>query len=183
MNRQNFQPAPCLPNKYKFDLRKNCILENMKYLPLLFCLCLATLSSCKISSPAYRRVENFRFEREGTIGFTVAADAVFYNPNRVRFSVEGVSAKTLLNDKQVAEIGEPLPIKIKGRQEFKIPLKLSFKGDGDFLNTIGTFLNIVKNREVTLSLQGNVKVKAYCIFKRELPFSYTKQVPLSLLKP
>ncbi len=155
----------------------------MRYLHFLFLMIvIATMTSCKISSPAYRRVENFRFERDGTIGFTVVADAVFYNPNRLRFSVEGVSAKTLLNDKQVAEIGEPLPIKIRGKSEFKIPLKLSFKGDGNFMSTVGAFLTMVKNKEVTLSLQGNVKVKAYCVFKRELPFSYSKMIPLSILK-
>lgn len=141
-----------------------------------------SFTSCRIESPSYRRVENFRFERDGIVGFTVGADAVFYNPNRLRFTVEGVSAKTLLNDKQVAEIGEPLPIKIRGKSEFKIPLKLSFKGDGNFMSTVGAFLTMVKNKEVTLSLQGNVKVKAYCVFKRELPFSYSKMIPLSILK-
>ena len=157
-------------------------LNIRKSFPFFLVVMVVIFSSCKISSPTYRRVENFRFEREGTIGFTVGADAVFFNPNRVRFSVEGVSAKTLLNDKQVTETGEPLPIKIKGKSEFKIPLKMSFKGDGNLISTISTFLSMVKNQEVTLSIQGNVKVKAYCVFKRELPFSYTKLVPLSILK-
>ncbi len=133
------------------------------------------VSSCKIRQPQFRGVDNYRVERNG-LTFKLGTDVVFFNPNRVRFKLQNLAANVTLNNKTVATIGEQVDINVKGKQEFRIPVSISFKADDNVMDNLGMLLDVVKKREIILGLSGNIKFRAYCFIRKDHPFHYSKSM-------
>lgn len=153
---------------------KNC----MSYRQVFFVLLLFVgVSSCKLSQPEFRRVENYTINRSG-MGFTMGADVVVYNPNRVRFKVQNLAANVTLNEKVISTIGKEVDILVKGKKEFSLPINISFQLDNNMMNNLGSVLDIIKSKSLRLGFTGNVKFKAYGIIKRQWPFNFTKDFNL-----
>jgi len=152
--------------------------QYLHFIPLIF---VVSISSCSIQQPEYRRVENYRLDRDG-LNFSLGTDVVLYNPNRVRFKVQNLAANVTMNNKVVATIGEEVDIKVRGKQEFKVPVKLDFKLDNIIMNNLNSILDVIKGKVVRLGFSGNIKFKAYCVLRRELPFDFSKDVNLGSSK-
>lgn len=147
------------------------------YLHFILLLIVVSVSGCRIQQPEFRRVENYRLDRDG-LNFSLGTDVVLYNPNRVRFKVQNLAANVTMNNKVVATIGEEVDIKVRGKQEFRVPVKLDFKLSNDIISNLNSILDAIKGKGVRLGFSGNIKFKAYCVLRRELPFDFSKDVNL-----
>jgi len=147
------------------------------YLHFILLLIVLTVSGCRIQQPEFRRVENYRLDRDG-LNFSLGTDVLLFNPNRVRFKVQNLAANVTMNNKVVATIGEEVDIKVRGKQEFRVPVKLDFKLSNDIMSNLNSILDVIKGKGVRLGFSGNIKFKAYCVLRRELPFDFSKDVNL-----
>lgn len=147
------------------------------YLHFILLLIVVSVSGCRIQQPEFRRVENYRLDRDG-LNFSLGTDVVLYNPNRVRFKVQNLAANVTMNNKVVATFGEEVDIKVRGKQEFRVPVKLDFKLSNDIMSNLNSILDVIKGKGVRLGFSGNIKFKAYCVLRRELPFDFSKDVNL-----
>ena len=136
------------------------------------------ISSCKISQPEFRRVENYKLNREGA-NFTLGADVVCYNPNRVRFTIQNLAANVFLNNQKVTMLGKEMDLKVKGKSEFSVPLSITLTGNDMLKNVFSNLGNLFKSQSANLLILGNVKFKAYAIIKKELPFRYEKKIDIN----
>lgn len=140
-----------------------------------------SMSSCKIQAPVFKGVENVKFERVGTTGIKFGSEAVFYNPNRVRCKVSDIALDVLMDSKNVATIGEKADIVVKGRTDFRVPMGVMLNPQGTIFENFMKILDIFRDKETTLTLQGNVKVKAYCVTV-PVKIKYEQKVKLTQLK-
>lgn len=147
---------------------------NLKLYSLLVVL-MSSISACKISQPEFRSVENFKLSRDNA-NFAVGGDVVFYNPNRVRFTVQNIVANVFVNEQKIGTIGKEANLKIKGKSEFKLPIAISLNGDDILKNLPGSLEALFKKREINMRVSGNVKFKAYLLLKKEMPFQFQKKL-------
>ena len=142
---------------------------------------LLSASSCKLSAPTFKTVENLKFERIGTRGLKLGADAVFYNPNRLKCSIKDIEVNVLINSKLVGVLGEKDDILIAKRSDFKIPLGISIKPEGSILDDLKTVWGIFTNKEADLSLVGQIKVKVLGI-TFPVPIKHQQKFNLGAIK-
>lgn len=150
-------------------------------IPLMAVLLLLSFSSCKVSQPEFRRVENYQLNRDGA-NFTIGADVVCYNPNRFRFKIQNLNANVFFNDQKMTMLGKEMDLKVKGRSEFSVPLSITFTGNDAFKNLFINLSQIIKKQQMSLLILGNVKFKAYGVIKKEFPFRYEKNLDMNPFK-
>ncbi|HRN94586.1 MAG: LEA type 2 family protein [Chitinophagales bacterium] len=154
--------------------------QSLVYL-LFAAFTIVNLSSCKISQPEFRRVENYKINRDGA-NFAIGADLVCYNPNRIKFKIQNLNANIFLNNQKVATLGKETDLKVNGRSEYSLPITISLTGQELMKNTFGNLGNLFKSDGMNLLINGNVKFKACLVLKKEFPFRYEKKLDLNMLK-
>ena len=155
----------------------------MKYIKLLsstLILALA-LSSCKVYPPVYKRVENFKFQKLNKEGFIVTGDIVMYNPNKVKVKLHEILMNVQINGKHVATAGQLHPVPINTKSEFIVPLNLTVNPDMTLMEGLENIINMIKNREATVTVEGTIVIKALGI-KIPIPIKETEKVDLTKLK-
>jgi hypothetical protein len=85
-------------------------------------LLISALSSCKVYSPVYKRIENFGINKVDRDGFRVSGDIVFYNPNKFKFHLNEVLMNVEIDGKHVATAGQVHELLITKDSEFSVPL-------------------------------------------------------------
>ncbi|MCS6819619.1 MAG: LEA type 2 family protein [Chitinophagales bacterium] len=153
----------------------------IKHNPLVFASLLAIylqLTSCTVSQPEFRRIENYQLKRDG-MDFHLSANVICYNPNRFRFNIQELFAHVYLNDNQVTTIGRDIAIKVKRRSEFTIPFEVKFTAGEALRKTLQSIFQVLKKQEINITVSGTAKFKAIGIVKKEFPFRYEKKVDIN----
>lgn len=155
----------------------------MKHLKLVVTVILisAAISSCRISAPTFKTVDNLRFDKMNGNGIKVGADLVFHNPNAVRVKITDIAADVTVDKRQMGTIGEKSDIIIKRKSDFRVPLGLTIKPDGSLLDNLKTVFGFITDKEIELAIKGTIKLK-WLFVKREIPISYMTKVKASQLK-
>lgn len=153
------------------------------HLPIFFLFVASTifLSSCKLTAPSFKNVENLKFERAGTQGIKLGAEAVFYNPNGLKCTVKDIAVDVIVNDKLVGILGEKADVVVDKKSDFRIPLGISINPDGSILSDIKTIFGIITNKQVELALVGKIKVKVLGV-TFPVPIKHKQQFNLGSVK-
>jgi LEA14-like dessication related protein len=103
------------------------------------------------------------------------ADALFYNPNKIRLKVKGIKLEVFIDGKKTAFIDQKLRSTVKAESEFSIPLEvqLSLKEIGLFNAIAGLF----GGKKHELNYKGYIKVSVKG-FPFKIPVDYSKEVKL-----
>ncbi len=152
--------------------------------PLHFTLYLAIgvlFSSCRLTAPSFKNVENLKFERAGTQGLKLGAEAVFYNPNGLKCTVSDIAVDVIVNDKLVGILGEKADVVVDKKSDFRIPLGITINPDGSIFNDIKTIFGIITNKQVDLALIGKIKVKVLGL-TFPVPIKHKQQFNLGSVK-
>lgn len=124
-----------------------------------------------------RSLENV--ELTAGIGDTpmLKADALFYNPNRIRLKLKGIKLDVFIDGKKTAFIDQKLRSTVKADSEFRIPLEvqLSLKEIGIFDALAGLF----GGKKYELHYNGYIKVAIKGI-PVKIPVDYKKEVKLRI---
>jgi len=155
----------------------------MSWLRYLFfgTLLVFTLSSCKVYPPVYKRIEDFRIEKLDRDGFKVTGNVVLYNPNKMRVKLKDVLMNIELNGKHVATAGQKIPVPIKAQNEFAVPLDLVIKPEMSFTEGIQNIFNIIKTKEMDVTVNGVIVVSAYGV-KLSIPIQQTEKVDITKIR-
>lgn len=141
----------------------------------------SSLSSCRIQAPVFKGVEDIKLERVNGSGIKIGSQAVFYNPNRVRCKIKDIAFDVTLDKKRLATIGEKSDIMVKGRSDFRIPMGATFNPSGTIFENAMAIVDLFRDKESTLAMSGNIKLKAY-FFTIPIPFKFEQKIKLSQLK-
>jgi LEA14-like dessication related protein len=148
---------------------------------VLLALTLLYASSCKVLPPEYKGIQNPKVERIGLTGLKFGAEVTFYNPNRIKCRIQDVAMEVYIDNKQVGTIGEKADVEVKRKSEFIIPVGITLNPQGTIFENLTTIFEIFRDKETTLSLKGNVKVKVLGV-TFPIPVRYVQQVKLSQIK-
>lgn len=142
---------------------------------------IAALSSCKVYAPVYKRIDNFRMVKLDREGFKIYGDIIMYNPNKMGVKLNDMLMNIELNDKHVATAGQKEPVPIKAKSEFAVPLNLTVKPDMTLTEGLTNVINIIKTREMKVTVNGVIVVKAFGV-KLSIPIKQDEKVDLTKLK-
>lgn len=148
----------------------------MRYQKLIWLVILLIAFGCVPEQEVVlRRLDNV--ELTAGIGSEpmLKADALFYNPNKIRLSVKGIKLDVFIDGKKVAFIDQKLRSTVKAESEFSIPLEvqLSLREIGLFNAIAGLF----GGKKHDLQYKGHIKVSVKG-FPVKIPVDYSKEVKL-----
>ena len=72
-------------------------------LPLFF---VSLFSSCKLTAPSFKTIDNVRFETIGAKGLKLGADITFQNPNPIKCRILDIDINLVLDEKLIGMVGE-----------------------------------------------------------------------------
>jgi len=147
----------------------------------VFALLCAAFSSCKLSSPAFRTIDNIKFESIGTKGLKLGAQAQFHNGNPLKCKVVDIDMNVLVDEKLIGVLGEKTDVVIKKKSDFTVPLGVLIKPEGTILDDFKTLYKILTDRPTMLYLVGDVKVKMMGL-KFTVPIKYRQELKRSDFK-
>ena len=147
----------------------------------LFCVAALSISSCKLYAPTFKTVNNLKLERVNTMGIKLGADAVFNNPNPLKFRVKDIAVDVILDNKLIGTLGEKTVILIARKSDFTIPLGIALKPDGSLFDNLKNLLGFIKDKEADVALVGKIQVKWF-LFKKTVPIQYKQKIKLSQVK-
>ena len=134
-------------------------MKNNSLQLFIFALLWCCLSSCKITSPSFKNIDNIRFEHLGLKGLKLGADAQFHNPNHIKCKIVDVEMNVLVDERLIGVLGEKADVVIKKKSDFMVPLGVLIKPEGTILEDIKTFYKILTDRPTELYLVGFIRVK------------------------
>jgi hypothetical protein len=117
------------------------------------------VSSCKLTSPTFKTVNNIRFESIGLKGLKLGADADFHHSNPLKCKVVDVDMNVLVDERLIGVLGEKTDVVIKRKSDFTVPMGVLIKPEGTILEDFKTFYKILTDRPTELYLIGNIRVK------------------------
>jgi LEA14-like dessication related protein len=139
------------------------------------------LSSCKVYPPVYKRIDNFWIEKLDREGFKVNGDVVLYNPNKIHVKLKDVLMNIEINGKHVATAGQKVPVPIKSKGEFAVPLNLVIKPDMSLTEGIKNILSILMTKTVDVTVNGVIVIKAMGV-TLSIPIQQTEKVDITKLR-
>jgi hypothetical protein len=117
------------------------------------------ISSCRLTSPTFKSVNNIRFESIGLKGLKLGAEAQFNNSNPLKCKVVDVDMNVLVDERLIGVLGEKTDVIIKKKSDFTVPLGVLIKPEGTILEDFKTFYKILTDRPTELYLVGTIRVK------------------------
>jgi len=104
------------------------------------------------------------------------ANAIFFNPNKVRGKLKRINVDIWVNGKKAATVDQKLRTEIPAQKEFSVPLevKLSIKELG-FLDTI---LGMIGGKKFEVHYKGFLKLNYHGI-PIKVPVDYTNTIRIS----
>ena len=129
----------------------------------LFFLLLLSLSSCsKLQEPILKNFGKIEVsEIKGGI-VTVAAEALYENPNSIGGRLNKVVIDVWANDNKIGQIDQDMDLKIEPNSEFSVPLVITFpisEITKDQSNLLGGLLRAVLNKKVDMEYKGILRVR------------------------
>ncbi len=157
-------------------------IKLMKYFKqiLIGFIFISTIVACKKDiEPSFQRLENIDFNRKDG-KMQIAADVVMYNPNSVGITVSKSTFDIQINEKNIGNVVQTIPFKVKAKQEFSIPIKYIFEPDEVLKNLfLGGLGSMFRSKEAQLKIKGTVTIKAV---KKEfkVPVKASKVIDLKI---
>jgi hypothetical protein len=101
------------------------------------------------------------------------ANAVFYNPNKVRGRLKRINVEIFINGKRAAHVDQKLKTAIPSQSEFTVPLevKLAIKELG-FMDTV---LGLIGGKKFEVHYKGSLRL-SYHGFPIKVPVDYKDDV-------
>lgn len=146
---------------------------------LAVAMLLVSLASCKVYPPVYKRVDNFGIHKLDRDGFRLSGELVFYNPNKFRFRLNEMLMNVEVEGKHVATAGQLKPVLINKATEFNVPLDLVIKPDMDWNDIVKGIMNILKNKQIDMTLSGTVVVRAFGV---KIPITIRENEKIDITK-
>lgn len=131
----------------------------MKHIvPLFFALLF--FSGCdKIQQPAFLGLQNFKFDNISGNQIQLTADALMHNPNKIKAELSAIDIAIFHKEKQIGVINEAVEVEIPANAEFKVPIKANINTAFIKDDLVGSLLDLVSSRSITLKFDGNTTLK------------------------
>jgi len=141
-------------------------------------LLLLLITSCVPKEEVvFKGVTNIAIEAGEQNEPLLKADAMFYNPNKVKMKLKEVYADVLVNGKTSAQVRQKLKIAIPAESDFSVPIaaKLSLKEIG----LLDTIVNLLGGKKYDVQYTGFVRIVVHGVTIK-VPFSYKEELRLRL---
>jgi len=114
--------------------------------------------ACKVSEkPEYKALENITINEVNGKTITVAAEAVYYNPNHIGGSVKKVDIDLFMDGVKLSKV-KASAFEINSQENFRIPLKAEVPHSKLFGSSgkqfLGNLLNAALNKSVKINYKG-----------------------------
>ncbi|MCZ6520589.1 MAG: hypothetical protein O6848_03765 [Bacteroidetes bacterium] len=131
----------------------------MKDTMLWFVLVVLVLTGCRQPvEPEFKTIANLKFSRLQQGQIALEGEAILYNPNKngvtllstdLMVDIEGTQAKVIQQKK----------VKIKGQQEFSVPLRVELSLDDINNILIPMALDLLAGSKIKMHFKGNIEMK------------------------
>lgn len=116
--------------------------------------CVAILASCARPKPLiYKDVQRVSFKKADLTSFTLKVDLKLYNPNKYALLLKDPLIGIYINDNHVGYASIDDKVTIPPADTFILPAQIRV----DLLKAIPNAYQLMKNREITLRLDGSLK--------------------------
>tara|TARA_B100000780_G_scaffold276800_1_gene246116 strand:- start:2474 stop:2914 length:441 start_codon:yes stop_codon:yes gene_type:complete len=123
------------------------------------------ISSCSIYKPIeFKGMEDYSFSKEDGCN-PICVELSFFNPNPYSIALKSANIKGLLgkDDIGVLKISESYVLKKSGISKINLSFSTEIKS---FIPVVSGFFNYITGKEVTLQIDGTLKVKALGVSKK-----------------
>ena len=144
-------------NRYNFLLNWKTLF--MKYTILWLVLGVTILTGCRQPvEPEFKTIANLKFIKLQQQQIALEVEAIFYNPNKngltllgtdLLVDIEGTKAKVIQINK----------VKVKGKQEFSVPLRVELSMDDINNILIPKALELLGGSKLKMHFKGNIEMK------------------------
>ena len=118
------------------------------------------VTSCSLpKEPELKDIKNINITNFSISGVTVEADAILFNPNKIKAVLKEIYVTVWINDKEAGILKEESNIEVKGLEEFSVPLKLTFNPNKIFDNVLTGVMDVLSNKKLTVKYKGYIRVK------------------------
>ena len=128
---------------------------------LLFSLLTFLFACSQPMEPTFKEITSIEVEEIKGGNVTIAAEALYHNPNSLGGNLDGILIDVWANDNNIGKIDQELDVEIEANSEFTIPLVITFplseltKDQGSLL---GGLLKAVLDKKVDMEYKGNLKL-------------------------
>lgn len=140
-----------------------------------------TLFSCsKPQEPVFKRITNIEVQEISGGSVTVAAQALYFNPNSIGGSLNTLQVDVWANENKIGTIDQDLDLAIQPNSDFTIPIVITFplselaKDQG---NLIGGLIKAMLNKRVDMEYKGTLFVSLAGI-RFKVPFEEEEEVTI-----
>lgn len=136
------------------------------------------LSSCKFSSPTFRRLENWNISNVNTNNITLSNNAIFYNPNNFGgINLNNLKLDIMADGRKIGTItNASTATNIVKNAEFSIPLSINVN-PVDLIGGIGNILDMINGKMVNIRCLGSVNA-GYLMINKSINVDQT--IPVSV---
>ncbi len=150
---------------------------------LLSLFILLLLGSCNTDAiePKFQKVENIVVRDLSATKVNIEADAVVYNPNSVSIFMNSIELDVYANETLVGHVSQTRQTEIAKKDNFSIPLAVSFNPTRMFkdnpMGLLESAVNAYTNQKVTLELEGSAQFEVKGI-SFNVPIAYQGEILL-----
>lgn len=146
---------------------------------ILLFIALLTLTSCKISSPTFKHLDQWQIGNVSGSAITLTNTAYFYNPNSINgLKVNNISINVMRNGKKIGTVSSATSaVVIPNMSNFSIPLSLSVNPK-DLMGSITDILGAAMGKSLDLRCVGNISV-GFSVMNKNISIDHTLPVSLS----
>jgi len=148
-------------------------LNGIRYVSFLFLLLLTFASCSPKEDVVFRQVKNIVVEANPEP--MLHAQAVLYNPNKVRMKLRKINVEVFVDGKNAAKVDQELKTDIPAEAEFTVPLevKLNLKELG-FLDTV---FGVLGGKKYKMQFKGSISI-TYKGVPIKVPVDYKSEARL-----
>jgi LEA14-like dessication related protein len=138
-------------------------------------LLIATFSCVPKEEVVFKGVKNISIETDQQNEPILQADALFYNPNKVKMKLKEIYVDVLVNGKPSAQMRQNLKLSIPAESEFSVPVaaQLSLKE----LGLLDTIVNLLGGKKYNIQYAGYVRIAVHGVTIK-VPFTYQEELRL-----
>jgi len=138
---------------------------------------IGTFSCVPKDEVVFKGVQNINIETNQQNEPILKANALFYNPNKVKMKLKEIYVDVLVNGKPSAQVRQNLKLSIPAESEFSVPVaaQLSLKE----LGLLDTIVNLLGGKKYDIQYTGYVRIAVHGVTIK-VPFTYQEQLRLRL---
>lgn len=153
----------------------------MRYLFLFITLVSLAACSTEAVEPKFQKIENIKVVDITSNNVRIDADAVIYNPNPVTVYLNKIEVEIFANNTKVGNVLQTQQVDIPKKDNFYVPLEVSFNPKELFKDNLGGLLesamNSYLNKKVDMLYQGYAQFEVKGI-TFDIPFTYEEEIKL-----